>query len=138
MMFLAQQQESQEDVTKDLKASIKYLSVRSPMASVEKIQQEQTYEEQVENRDGDDYQLEDGVRETFRTQRVWLDEDDERRDLWTLKRANPVFDDDDKEDKGYLEEAYRYESPSKRSRFQTLSWADRLDSCDESQSQTYD
>jgi hypothetical protein len=126
MIFLAQQQESQEDVTKDMKAPINYLPIQLPVAVTEKIQLEETYEDQVENRDGYDCESEEGAREAFRTQRVWLDGDDERRELWTLKRANPVFDDDERDGEVDLEEANLYESPSKRSRVQTLTWADRF------------
>jgi hypothetical protein len=133
MMLLALQQESQEDVTKDFKASIKYLPARVPQAVAEKIQHDQSYRDQVENRDGDDFESEGGFREeAFRTQRVWLDEDDERSDFWTLKRANPIFDKDEKEVDEDEDESCS-ESPSKRSRYQTLTWSDRFSGWGDSQ-----
>jgi hypothetical protein len=48
----------------------------------------------------------------------------ELEDMWTLKRANPIFsilDEDDEED-----EAELYASPSKRPRTQMLSLADQV------------
>lgn len=52
---------------------------------------------------------EEPPRPVFRRRQVWLDEDDELNDIWSLKRANPVIDEDD-------EEPNVYESPSKRPR----------------------
>lgn len=40
---------------------------------------------------------------------------EEDQDMWTLKRASPVIDDDD-------EEFYAYESPSKKVKTQTICW----------------
>lgn len=53
------------------------------------------------------------------------DSTSELEDMWTLKRANPIFsilDDDDDEEL----EADLYESPTKRPRTQMLSLADQL------------
>lgn len=74
----------------------------------------------VENRDGSDTE-ESASEEVFRTQRVWLDEDDDLNSLWTLKRANPVVDAEEED-----EVPHYYESPSKRSRLQKLSWNDEV------------
>jgi hypothetical protein len=56
------------------------------------------------------------------------DSNSELEDMWTLKRANPIFsilDEDDEED-----EAELYASPSKRPRTQMLSLADQVsDEC---------
>mmetsp|Transcript_33730 Transcript_33730/g.70129 ORF Transcript_33730/g.70129 Transcript_33730/m.70129 type:complete len:172 (-) Transcript_33730:215-730(-) len=43
---------------------------------------------------------------------------EEVEELWTLKRASPVYDDDD--------EFYQYESPSKRTKTVILDWSNRL------------
>ena len=53
--------------------------------------------------------------EAFRST-AWMD-NAEDEDMWTLKRASPVYDDQD--------EFYQYESPAKRSR-SSLDWQDRL------------
>ena len=125
LTFLSQQQ-SQEDVTRELKASIKLLPARMSreMAHDEVQRDEECSFDQAENRDGDD--SEEWAREPFRTQRVCLDEDDERSSLWTLKRANPVFDENDGNETDEEDDAQWYESPSKRSRVQTLSWSDQV------------
>jgi hypothetical protein len=48
--------------------------------------------------------------------RQWIAETEELDDMWTLKRASPIFDEDEQP----------YESPSKRSRTTQLYWKDRL------------
>jgi hypothetical protein len=121
LTFLSQQQ-SQEDVTRELKASIKLLPARNSREMAYDVQRDEECSfDQAENREGDD--SEEWAREPFRTQRVWLDEDDERSGLWTLKRANPVFDENETDEE---DESQRYESPPKRSRAQTLSWSDQV------------
>jgi hypothetical protein len=42
-------------------------------------------------------------------------------DMWTLKRASPIRDENDEEDDEI------YSSPTKKSRTHTLSWTDSLD-----------
>lgn len=59
----------------------------------------------------------------FRPKTVWLDANDELDSMWTLKRANPITDENDDEN-DYLSQ---YQSPTKRSRVQTLVWEDSLD-----------
>lgn len=61
----------------------------------------------------------------FRRRTSWLNDSSEMDALWTLKRANPVFDSDDEDE---LQDEYA--SPPKRSRVQTLDW-DQLWSSDE-------
>ena len=124
LTFLSEQQ-SQEDVTRELKASIKLLPARIPREVAREVQRDEECSfDQAENRDGDD--SEEWAREPFRTERVCLDEDDERSGLWTLKRANPVFDENDDNETDEQDEAQWYESPSKRSRVQTLTWSDQV------------
>ena len=47
-------------------------------------------------------------------------ETEEEDDVWSLKRASPVTEDDD-------EEFMAYESPSKKSKVETIFWETRLD-----------
>ena len=68
--------------------------------------------------------------QVFRRRQVWLNEDDELDSMWTIKRANPVFDGDDEEDELQM----MYGSPKKRSKgvtslsaaVQRLDWDDRV------------
>jgi len=62
-----------------------------------------------------------GGEEVFRRRRVWLDEGDERNDLWTIKRANPLTSNSDG---GEL--VCNYTRPSSEIRVQRLAWTDRL------------
>eukprot|EP00527_Entomoneis_sp_CCMP2396_P007702 CAMPEP_0198143332 /NCGR_PEP_ID=MMETSP1443-20131203/6438_1 /TAXON_ID=186043 /ORGANISM="Entomoneis sp., Strain CCMP2396" /LENGTH=138 /DNA_ID=CAMNT_0043806553 /DNA_START=98 /DNA_END=514 /DNA_ORIENTATION=- len=55
--------------------------------------------------------------EVFR-QTAWIESSDEEEEMRTLKRANPIYDEDD--------EFYQYESPAKRSKNTTLDWQARL------------
>lgn len=124
LTFLSQQQ-SQEDVTRELKTSSKLQQARISREVAHEVQRDEECSfDQAENRDGDD--SEEWAREPFRTQPVWLDEDDGRSGLWTLKRANPVFDENDETETDEEDAAQWYESPSKRSRVQTLTWSDQV------------
>jgi hypothetical protein len=52
--------------------------------------------------------------------RQWESHSENQEDMWTLKRANPICDEDE------CEEQTPYESPSKRSRTSTLQWNEKL------------
>ncbi|GKY93018.1 hypothetical protein MPSEU_000270200 [Mayamaea pseudoterrestris] len=55
----------------------------------------------------------------FRHRTVWADP--ELNDLWTLKRATPIMDEHDQDDFAIME------SPTKKSRVQTLVWSNSVD-----------
>jgi len=57
-------------------------------------------------------------KSAFRPRTVWKDEDDALTELWTLKRANPVFDaEDEDEEQALVDELQQlYASPSKRNK----------------------
>lgn len=59
-------------------------------------------------------------KSAFRPRTVWKDEDDALTELWTLKRANPVFDaDDEDEEQALVDELQQlYASPSKRNKLE--------------------
>ena len=68
------------------------------------------------------------VQDSFRsTEWVQPVSDDEQEDLWTLKRANPIYDEDDDDDD---EEFTQYQSPTKRSKTLSLHWENKLPSND--------
>jgi hypothetical protein len=58
----------------------------------------------------------------FRMRTVWGDTSLELNDLWTLKRATPIVDENDRDDYAEI-----YQSPTKKSRVQTLSWSNSVD-----------
>jgi hypothetical protein len=62
----------------------------------------------------------------FRQLSLAEDPTSELEEMWTLKRANPIFSalDDDSDDEEY--EAELYASPSKRQRTQMLSFEDQV------------
>lgn len=81
-----------------------------------------------QNQAKDDSMLseEQQVRSIFRErEQVWSESRDaveteqEEEDLWSLKRASPVTEDDD-------EEIMAYESPTKKSKSETIFWENRL------------
>src|SRR3569623_1886698 len=83
----------------------KHVNKMIPTRAAPLLSQQHSYSTCVVNRDGSD--TEESGREVYRTQRVWMDEEDELNNLRTLKRANPVFDcEDDDEDPHF------YESPT--------------------------
>ena len=55
--------------------------------------------------------------DVFRTT-AWLEPSSDDEELWTLKRASPVYGDDD--------EFYNHESPAKRIKISSLGWEDRF------------
>jgi len=71
-------------------------------------------------------------RQTRRTPVTsWAEEQDQENDdefdsLWTLKRANPVYDVDDDGSEGGDELRTLYSSPSKRMRVQKVHWKDQI------------
>ena len=57
----------------------------------------------------------------FRQRSVWTDSNPDLADLWTLKRATPIMDENDDEDYS------NYQSPTKKSRVQMLAWSDSVE-----------
>ncbi|GKY94829.1 hypothetical protein MPSEU_000448100 [Mayamaea pseudoterrestris] len=70
-------------------------------------------EEDAPRRDDDD------DAPAFRHRTVWADP--ELNDLWTLKRATPIMDENDHDEFAVME------SPTKKSRVQTLVWSNSVD-----------
>eukprot|EP00523_Entomoneis_sp_CCMP467_P003482 CAMPEP_0168764604 /NCGR_PEP_ID=MMETSP0724-20121128/24957_1 /TAXON_ID=265536 /ORGANISM="Amphiprora sp., Strain CCMP467" /LENGTH=187 /DNA_ID=CAMNT_0008813829 /DNA_START=168 /DNA_END=731 /DNA_ORIENTATION=+ len=62
---------------------------------------------------------------------VWIDSatDSDEEELWTLKRATPVYDSDEDE-----QEFTQYQSPAKRSKTMSLDWQDRVEQQEDSKS----
>lgn len=66
-------------------------------------------------------------RQVFRRRQVWLDDEDEQNQMWTIKRANPVLDDDeDCDDVDVVVVKEDYQSPFKKARVLSLRWTSKL------------
>ncbi|KAL7560902.1 hypothetical protein ACA910_008184 [Epithemia clementina (nom. ined.)] len=99
--------------TKTILETIKSPSSENPISSAPR---RECFTEKVEGTSSNDQQQQ-SLSDVFRMN-VWIEPASDEEDMWTLKRASPVYDSDD--------EFYQYESPVKRKKTVSLDAEDRL------------